>query len=203
MGMNSGEVVVGKIGDDLRMDYSAQGHTVGLAARMEQLAEPGRVYMTEETAKLVSGWRTSLEAARSRGFSRFVGRNDEMASFEAALAKAIAGNGRVVGVLRELPPRRLGRSAGFLKACSTLHARLILPAAKTRRRSRCLTTNSHGRKSRRFYAANESCALDSTSARIVFSSLSAISGTTALSARGIDASESYASRGSCAVERPK
>ena len=60
--------------------------------------------------------------------------NDEMASFEATLAKAIAGDGRVVGVLRELPPRRLGRSAGFLKACSTLHARLILPAALTRRR---------------------------------------------------------------------
>jgi class 3 adenylate cyclase len=35
MGINSGEVVVGKIGDDPRMDYTAQGHTVGLAARME------------------------------------------------------------------------------------------------------------------------------------------------------------------------
>ena len=42
MGLNSGEVVVGRIGDDLRMDYTAQGHTVGLAAAMEQLAEPGR-----------------------------------------------------------------------------------------------------------------------------------------------------------------
>ena len=38
IGLNSGEVVVGTIGDDLRMDYTAQGHTVGLAARMEQLA---------------------------------------------------------------------------------------------------------------------------------------------------------------------
>ncbi len=43
MGLNSGEVVVGKIGDDLRMDYTAQGHTVGLAARMEQLAAPNSV----------------------------------------------------------------------------------------------------------------------------------------------------------------
>jgi class 3 adenylate cyclase len=41
MGLNSGEVVFGKIGDDLRMDYTAQGQTVGLAARMEQLAAPG------------------------------------------------------------------------------------------------------------------------------------------------------------------
>ena len=55
MGLNSGEVVVGKIGDDLRMDYTAQGHTVGLAARMEQLAEPGKVYLTAHTAALVAG----------------------------------------------------------------------------------------------------------------------------------------------------
>src|SRR6266481_1816109 len=56
MGLNSGEVVVGKIGDDLRMDYTAQGHTVGLAQRMEQLADPGRVYLTEHTAALVAGY---------------------------------------------------------------------------------------------------------------------------------------------------
>src|SRR5437879_869608 len=42
IGLNSGEVVVGKIGDDLRMDYTAQGHTVGLAARTEQIGEPGK-----------------------------------------------------------------------------------------------------------------------------------------------------------------
>jgi class 3 adenylate cyclase len=55
MGLNSGEVVVGKIGDDLRMDYTAQGHCVGLAARMEQLAGPGTVLLTEHTARLVEG----------------------------------------------------------------------------------------------------------------------------------------------------
>src|SRR5262249_13317882 len=49
MGLNSGEVVVGKIGDDLRMDYTAQGHTVGLAARMEQIAEPGKAFLTGHT----------------------------------------------------------------------------------------------------------------------------------------------------------
>src|SRR5439155_13786067 len=56
MGLNSGEVVVGKIGDDLRMDYTAQGHTVGLAERMEKLASPGSAYVTEYTARLVSGF---------------------------------------------------------------------------------------------------------------------------------------------------
>ena len=63
MGLNSGEVVVGAIGDDLRMDYTALGHTVGLAARMEQLAEPGQALLTEHTAQLVAGL---LRAARPR-----------------------------------------------------------------------------------------------------------------------------------------
>src|SRR5215475_349836 len=56
MGLNSGEVVVGKIGDDLRMDYTARGHTVGLAARMEQIAAADSTYLSEHTAKLVSGF---------------------------------------------------------------------------------------------------------------------------------------------------
>ena len=47
MGLNSGEVVVGRIGDDLRMDYTAQGHVVGLAARVQQLAPPGGISVTE------------------------------------------------------------------------------------------------------------------------------------------------------------
>src|SRR5439155_21770440 len=49
MGLNSGEVVVGRIGDDLRMEYTAHGQTVGLASRMEQLAEPGKVYLSADT----------------------------------------------------------------------------------------------------------------------------------------------------------
>jgi adenylate cyclase len=130
MGLNSGEVVVGRIGDDLRMDYTAHGQTVGLAARMEQLAAPGSVYFTEQTAKLMPGFfqardlgsfeikgmrdpvrvheleglgrvRTRLEVSRARGFSNFVGRSDEMASLETALEQAIAGNGRVVGIVAE------------------------------------------------------------------------------------------------------
>ncbi len=47
MGLNSGEVIVGAIGDDSHMEYTAVGHTVGLAQRMEALAEPGRAYLTE------------------------------------------------------------------------------------------------------------------------------------------------------------
>src|SRR6266542_241898 len=119
MGINSGEVVVGRIGDDLRMDYTAQGQTVGLAARMEQLAAPGSAYLTEHTAKLVSGFfqlrdlgsfeikgmrdpvrvhelegvgriRTRIDESHARGFSKFVGRQSEMAALEAALDQAIS-----------------------------------------------------------------------------------------------------------------
>ena len=56
VGLNTGEVIVGRIGDDLRMDYTAQGLTVNLAARMEQICEPGHVYVTRNTATLVEGY---------------------------------------------------------------------------------------------------------------------------------------------------
>ena len=53
MGLNSGEVVVGKIGDDLRMDYTAQGHTVGLAQRMEAARRPTACLPQSSTRR---GW---------------------------------------------------------------------------------------------------------------------------------------------------
>jgi adenylate cyclase len=128
MGMNSGEVIVGKIGDDLRMDYTAQGQTVNLAARMEQIAAPGHIYLTDRTARQVEGYfrlrdvgqlrikgvrddvrvwdledvgtlKTRLDAARSRGFSKFVGRERELAALEDAFDRAAAGQGQVVGVV--------------------------------------------------------------------------------------------------------
>jgi class 3 adenylate cyclase/tetratricopeptide (TPR) repeat protein len=146
MGLNSGDVVVGKIGDNLRMDYTAQGHTVGLAARMEDLAEPGKVYLTEATAALVSGYfrlddlggftvkgvhepvhvfelqgvgalRTPLERSRARGFSRFVGRADEMAALEVALGRAVAGSGQVVGVVADPGLGKSRLSFEFTERC--------------------------------------------------------------------------------------
>jgi class 3 adenylate cyclase/tetratricopeptide (TPR) repeat protein len=130
MGIHSGEVVVGKIGDDLRMDYTAQGLTVGLAQRMEQLASPDTAYLTDATASLVSGYfdltdlgpfplkgvaepvrvcqllgmgelRTRFDVSRQRGLTRFVGRDDDLHALEAALAQCREGNGQVVGVVGE------------------------------------------------------------------------------------------------------
>ena len=52
IGLNSGHVIVGSIGDDLRMDYTAVGDTTNLASRMEGAAEPGTVLISENTYKL-------------------------------------------------------------------------------------------------------------------------------------------------------
>ncbi len=74
MGLNSGEVVVGKIGDDLRMDYTALGHSANLAARMEQIAAADSTYLSEHTAKLVSGYFQ----LRDPGETRIKGLNDPL-----------------------------------------------------------------------------------------------------------------------------
>ena len=56
VGLNSGEVVVRVIGSDLHMDYTAVGQTTHLAARMEQLADPGAIVITSETLALAEGY---------------------------------------------------------------------------------------------------------------------------------------------------
>ncbi len=148
IGLNSGEVVVGKIGDDLRMDYTAQGHTVGLAARMEQLAEPGQVFLTGSTATLVRGYfdprdlgefelkgasgaipvsalegvgamRTRLEVSRARGFSRFVGRADELAALERWLERARSGERVIVGIVGEAGVGKSRLAHEFLEGART------------------------------------------------------------------------------------
>jgi class 3 adenylate cyclase len=73
VGLNSGEVVVRAIGSDLHMDYTAVGQTTHLAARMEQLADPGAIVITPETLALAEGTFNDLarpsagEGARRRG----------------------------------------------------------------------------------------------------------------------------------------
>ena len=58
VGLNSGEVVVRAIGSDLHMDYTAVGQTTHLAARIEQLADPGSILLTPETVQLAEGiWK--------------------------------------------------------------------------------------------------------------------------------------------------
>jgi len=130
MGMNSGEVVVGALGDGGSISYTAVGHTVGLAKRMEALAEPGSTFLTSATASLVEGYfdladlgefnvkgvaaplkvyslrglgamRTRMEVAVARGLSRMVGRREELAELDRAWTRAAAGDGQVVGLAAE------------------------------------------------------------------------------------------------------
>src|SRR5207253_4471311 len=56
MGVNTGLVVVGAIGRDLRMDYTAVGDTTNLAARMLNLAQPGQIVTTAQTHRLTDGF---------------------------------------------------------------------------------------------------------------------------------------------------
>src|SRR5215510_3183908 len=128
VGLNSGEVVVRAIGNDLHMDYSAIGQTTHLAARMEQLATPGSILLTMETLRLaeevvqvkplgptpVRGlqqplevWelvgagapRTRLQAFAARTLTRFVGRQAEVEAMRQAYERAGAGHGQLVAVL--------------------------------------------------------------------------------------------------------
>jgi class 3 adenylate cyclase len=71
IGLNTGPVVVGRVSDDLKMDYTAIGDTVNLAARMEQMAEPGSVLCTENTYALVSDYFDfeDLAAASARAWT--------------------------------------------------------------------------------------------------------------------------------------
>jgi class 3 adenylate cyclase len=130
VGVNSGEVVVRAIGNDLHMDYSAVGETTHLAARMEQLATPGSSRLTSTTLRLVeglvqvtalgpvpvkglvepvevfelvgaSGLRRRLQAAAARGLTPFVGRQQELGALQQALAQASAGHGQVVALVGE------------------------------------------------------------------------------------------------------
>jgi adenylate cyclase len=130
IGVNSGEVVAGAIGGEDDGEYTAIGHTVGLAQRMEGLAEPGKAYLTEGAANLARGFleledlgefeikgasrpirvfelagvgsaRSRLDLSRERGFSRFVGRDEEMAALDGVLESAKAGGGAAVGIVAE------------------------------------------------------------------------------------------------------
>ena len=147
VGLNSGSVIVGAIGDDLRMDYTAVGDTTNLGSRMESMARPGTILISGNTHRLVSDFfefeslgkvkvkgkkepqeafelvkagevGTRIGASVAKGLTRFVGRKNSMAVLLDAFDKVKAGSGQVVGLLGE---------AGVGKSRLLLEMRNMLP----------------------------------------------------------------------------
>jgi class 3 adenylate cyclase/tetratricopeptide (TPR) repeat protein len=129
-GLNTGLVVVGSIGNDLRMDYTAVGDTTNVAARLQAAADPGRIVISEATHRLVGGYfytrslgefplkgkaepvraweaisarvaRTRLEVGAEGGLTPFVGRDRELQLLFECFEKAKAGHGQVVFIVGE------------------------------------------------------------------------------------------------------
>jgi class 3 adenylate cyclase/tetratricopeptide (TPR) repeat protein len=147
VGLNSGTVIVGPIGDDLRMDYTAIGDTTNLASRMESMARPGSVLVSGQTHRLAKGFfafdplgkvpvkgkeepqeayvllrptgvETRIAVASARGLTRFVGRRKELKALGEALEEAKSGSGQVLGIVGE---------AGVGKSRLLLELRQSLP----------------------------------------------------------------------------
>jgi class 3 adenylate cyclase len=130
IGLNSGLVIVGSIGDDLRMDYTAVGDTSNIASRIENMAKPGTSLVSSHTHKLARDFfefkslgkvevkgkevlqeafelmkagevDTRIGAAVAKGLTRFVGRKNSMTALVEAYDKVKSGSGHVLGIVGE------------------------------------------------------------------------------------------------------
>jgi class 3 adenylate cyclase/tetratricopeptide (TPR) repeat protein len=157
VGLNSGDVVVRSIGSDLHMDYTAVGQTTHVAARMEQSARPGTIFLTSETVRLAESYvrvqplgrmmlkglaepvdvfeligadvvRWRLHAAEARGLTEFVGRDVELRALHDALDQARVSRGGAVAVVGE---------PGIGKA------RLVWEFIRSSRTEDCLVLDAH------------------------------------------------------------
>jgi class 3 adenylate cyclase/tetratricopeptide (TPR) repeat protein len=130
IGLNTGTVVVGRIGDDLRMDYTAEGDTTNVASRLESLCPPGSVLVSESTHRAIDdffetrdlgelqvkghealvhayevlrarGRQARVEIAAERGLTPLIGRERDVAHLEDLFRQVKSGGGQVVFVVGE------------------------------------------------------------------------------------------------------
>jgi len=130
IGVHTGPVVVGTLGNDLRVEFKAVGDTVNIASRMEGIAEPGTTYISEDTFKLTEGFfrvealgerqikgkkeplkvyrviapstrKTRFDVSAERGLTPFIGRDRQFGLMLDGFERAKAGRGQVFSILSE------------------------------------------------------------------------------------------------------
>ena len=130
IGINTGPVVVGTMGNDLRVQFTAMGDTINMASRMEGLAEPGTTFVTEETFKLTEGFfrfealgrkkvkgkkqplnvyrviaprtrRTRFDVSAERGLTPFLGRTKELELLIDSFERCKNGRGQAFSIVSE------------------------------------------------------------------------------------------------------